>query len=212
MAVEIRRAFLKFDARTPPLIDVDEPIAIAEGLTLLVAASGSGKTTLLRLMAGWYESGGRYPERFALESDYDPLGDAEFIGNHQTLLPWYSIRRNIALRGGIDAEAERSWSSLALPDAAFDLYPYELSLGMYKRAELVAALCSRFRLLLLDEFFSSLDPEARRLSFSLLGSVDLSGRAVLITTHNPENFPDVHRLLSFACDEKGTIRALEVRA
>jgi ABC-type nitrate/sulfonate/bicarbonate transport system ATPase subunit len=211
VAAHVKRAFLQFDRRTPPLIDLGEPLAIDDGLSLMVSSSGTGKTTLLRLMAGWYEKGGASPAAFEFEADYDPLSDVEFVGNHQTLLPWYSVRHNIALRTAGTAEAEQLWDALALPPAAIDLYPYELSLGMYKRAELVAALCSDFRLLLLDEFFSSLDPAARGVSLALLSQVNLADRAIIVTTHNPEAF-QVSRTFTFCSNEAGTVRSIMVSA
>ena len=55
-----------------PLIDIDEPVTIENGLSLLVATSGAGKTSLLRLISGWYEKGSRIPESFALEADFEP--------------------------------------------------------------------------------------------------------------------------------------------
>lgn len=210
MAALVRRAFLQFDLRTPPLIDLEEPVTVHNGLSLMVSSSGSGKTTLMRLMAGWYEKASASPVAFDLDADYDPLSDVEFIGNHQTLLPWYTVRHNIELRSAGTAEAERLWDALALPPAAIDLYPYELSLGMYKRAELAAALCSDFRLLLLDELFSSLDPASRRVSLALLSQVDLADRAIVVTTHNPEVFPQDTRRFEFGTDDSGTVRSILV--
>src|SRR5436309_3109367 len=75
MVIKVKRAFLQFDSRSLPLIDIDEPVTIENGLSLLVATSGAGKTSLLRLISGWYEKGSRIPESFALEADFEPLTD-----------------------------------------------------------------------------------------------------------------------------------------
>lgn len=192
MALEIRSLHLQFEASTPPLIDISNPFEIEKGASLLVAPSGSGKTTLLRLISGWYRAGDKHPYLAAIDASFSALRDVEFIGNHQTLLPWYTARQNIELRGRGDAGlTEEHWRDVGLPPEALDRFPYELSLGMYKRAELVAALCGSAKLLLLDEFFSSLDPEARHLCSALLRRDRNSDRAVMTTTHTPETFVDI---------------------
>ena len=187
----VRRLFLQFDAESRPIADISETFAIPEGVSLLVGASGSGKTSLLRLMSGWYESDLENPRSFLLDANFDPLRDVEFIGNHQTLLPWYTVRKNIALRESQAAsdDALKYWIEAGLPADAIDKFPYELSLGMYKRAELVAALGGVSRVLFLDEFFSSLDPDARERCLGLIERKCTNGKAVLITTHTPEAFP-----------------------
>jgi ABC-type dipeptide/oligopeptide/nickel transport system ATPase subunit len=43
------------------------------------------------------------------------------------------------------------------------LYPYQLSQGMYKRVELIVAVASNPKILLLDEFYSSIDDNQKDL-------------------------------------------------
>ena len=58
-------------------------------LTALVGASGCGKSTLLRLLAGLLEpQAGRVVR---------PPGEAGFVFQSPTLLPWRTVRENVAL-------------------------------------------------------------------------------------------------------------------
>lgn len=189
--INVQRAVLKFDGVATPIVEIELPFEIRQGCSLLVAPSGGGKTSLLRLLSGWFTPTHDVTATFDLLANYDPLRDVEFIGNHQTLLPWYSVKKNIAMRGGDLHKAEENWVRIGLPASAFKRYPYELSLGMYKRAELVAAVSRPIRLLLLDEFFSSLDPDASALSMALVESHARNSGAVLITTHSPDWFPQI---------------------
>lgn len=195
--IVVQNALLKFEGASAPIVEIESPFEIRRGCSLLVAPSGGGKTSLLRLLSGWFTPSVDGHPAFELLVNYDPMRDAEFIGNHQTLLPWYSVRKNIEMRGGDYSKAKENWSAIGLPMPALDRYPYELSLGMYKRAELVAALSHSTRLLLLDEFFSSLDPESSALSMTLIEAHAGAAGAVLITTHTPEAFPRVDLRLGF---------------
>lgn len=195
--IVVQKARLTFDGANAPIIEIERTFEIRRGCSLLVAPSGGGKTSLLRLLSGWFTPSEEVRPAFELLANYDPLRDVEFIGNHQTLLPWFSVRKNIAIRGGDLSKAEANWRAVGLPASTFEKYPYELSLGMYKRAELVAAYSHSPRLLLLDEFFSSLDPEASALSMALIEAHAGAAGAVLITTHTPEAFSQVDSKLGF---------------
>ncbi len=195
--IVVQKALLTFEGASAPIIEIENTFEIRRGCSLLVAPSGGGKTSLLRLLSGWFAPGEDVRPALELLVNYDPLRDVEFIGNHQTLLPWYSVRKNIAMRGGDLSKSEANWRAVGLPESAFEKYPYELSLGMYKRAELVAAFSHSPRLLLLDEFFSSLDPETNALSMALIEAHAGAAGAVLITTHTPEAFPQVDSRLGF---------------
>jgi ABC-type multidrug transport system ATPase subunit len=211
MELQVHRLFLQFEPGSAPRIDISTPFELTPGLSLLVAPSGSGKTSLLRLLSGWYEADAAFPAKARVEASYDPLREVEFIGNHQTLLPWYTVRENIALRRPkAPALVDNYWRRVGLPEGALDLFPYELSLGMYKRAELVAALCSSAKLLLLDEFFSSLDPTSRSAALDLINELKTGERTVVISTHTPEAFADVSRIYHFKSRSDGLIVGVEL--
>ena len=82
-----------------------------------------------------------------------------------TLLPWRSVRDNVALPLELGAPAgasvEEALASVDLSEAA-DLLPGQLSGGMQMRTSLARALVTRPELMLLDEPFAALDALTRR--------------------------------------------------
>ena len=149
-------------------------IAAGESLVML-GPSGCGKTTLLRLIAGleipdsgeiWLE--GRQvagPQRSIVPPHQRGIG---FVFQDLALWPHLSIRRNLefVLESVKAPRSERGARirdvlSLMQIESHEARYPHELSGGEQQRVALARALVGRPRVLLLDEPFSSLDPELR---------------------------------------------------
>lgn len=142
---------------------------------VLLGPSGCGKTTLLRLIAGLER-----PDAGEIWLDGRTVAEAG-----RTLVPPYerqlgyvfqdlALWPHLTVRGNLDfvmqsaavpqaERAERSHEMLALVriEMLADRRPHELSGGEQQRAALARALVGRPRLLLLDEPFSSLDPDLR---------------------------------------------------
>lgn len=147
----------------------------------LVGPSGCGKSTLLRLASGLLT-----PTAGALER---PQGEQAFVFQSPTLLPWRSLRENVALPlelagrsvpHGVDAALEL----VGLAEDA-DKLPAALSGGMQMRASLARALVTEPELVLLDEAFSALDGLTRkRLQLAFLEIWRTKGFSVLMVTHD----------------------------
>ena len=108
------------------------------------------------------------------------------------LLPWRSIRSNIALPlelHGVGAAARRSrvdelLALVGLGDFA-DSYPDQLSGGMQQRVAIARALAESPRLLLMDEPFGALDALTRaKLQDELLAIVQKTHSTVVMVTHD----------------------------
>ena len=135
-------------------------------MTALVGPSGCGKSTILRLLAGLEQ-----PVEGDVEVDStrvtgpSPLRALAF--QDATLLPWRTVRDNVALgpeaRDRLERDQRRVEAALqivGLRDFA-ETYPTTLSGGMAQRASLARALVNRPRLFLLDEPLGKLDALTR---------------------------------------------------
>lgn len=158
----------------------------------LVGPSGCGKSTILRLLAGL-----ETPSAGTVEVDggrvTEPAPERALAFQDPTLLPWRTVRENVALgpqaRGRAEIDRRRVEAALelvGLRDFA-GAYPATLSGGMAQRAALARALVNRPRLFLLDEPFGKLDALTRT---TLQGEVAAlwrsQGFTALLVTHDVE--------------------------
>lgn len=159
--------------------------------TALVGPSGCGKSTLLRLVVGLEQpSSGRVAIDDAPPGVVAGRGELAVAFQDPSLLPWRTVRSNIALalrlaRRPADPDAVDRLIALVGLHGFADARPAELSGGMRQRAAIARALVTRPRLLLLDEPFGAVDELTRQ---DLL--VDLpplwreGGATTLLVTHS----------------------------
>ncbi len=167
-------------------------VALAAGqTTALVGPSGCGKSTLLRLIAGLEDPsagsiliGGETPDHMRRQAAIS------VAFQDPSLLPWRSLRGNIAL----GRKLARLPADQALVDRLIRLVglagfeatrPAALSGGMRQRAAIARALASAPRLLLLDEPFGAVDELTRRqLALDLPPLWQERGTTTLLVTHS----------------------------
>ncbi len=146
----------------PVLALRDVSLQVARGeFVALVGPSGCGKTTLLRMFAGLLT-----PEQGTITYGGVPLTapphDVGVVFQKPALLPWRTVRDNIALPDQVDHHPpdmnriEALMAQVGLTDFA-TAAPDTLSGGMQQRVALARALVQSPRLLLLDEPFGALD-------------------------------------------------------
>lgn len=135
----------------------------------LVGHSGCGKSTLLNIVAGLNRpvSGGVLLEGRQVTR---PGPDRMMVFQNYSLLPWLTVRENIALavdevmgnrpKGERRGIVEQNIDMVGLRHAA-DKRPGLLSGGMKQRVAIARALAIRPKLLLLDEPFGALDALTR---------------------------------------------------
>jgi NitT/TauT family transport system ATP-binding protein len=129
----------------------------------LIGPSGCGKSTLLRLIAGLLK-----PTQGRVKSAPATPVPPGFLFQESTLLPWKTVRANVALPLRLQHVPRADWAGLIDPlldmvklQPVADYYPRQLSGGMKMRVALARALMRRPGLMLLDEPFGALDEMTR---------------------------------------------------
>ncbi len=150
-------------------LDVDFEIE-QNSFVAVTGASGSGKTTLLRCLSGlgepdsgyisfggqvWFDSS----RRKSLPTRKRECG---FVFQDYALFPNMTLRENILYACG-DKKRTDEFISMAELDGVSNMYPDRLSGGQKQRCALLRAVSRGPKLLLLDEPFSSLDGDTKKI-------------------------------------------------
>ena len=159
--------------------------------TALVGPSGCGKSTVLRLIAGLEDpSAGAISIGGLPPSETVRRAELSMAFQDPSLLPWRSVRGNIALalhlaRKPADAQAVDQLITLVGLDGFADTRPGALSGGMRQRAAIARALVTEPQLLLLDEPFGAVDELTRQqLAQDLPRIWEARGTTTLLVTHS----------------------------
>ena len=167
---------------------------------VLFGPSGAGKSTALKIIAGLarpHEGRIEIGGRVVFDSDAGVWMPAHrrkvgYLTQQCHLFPHLRVNQNIGygLRGLPAREREatvRYWLETLHLDGLEQRRPWELSGGQQQRVALARALAPGPDLLLLDEPFSSLDPELRRiLQRELRSTLTQREIPVVVVTHDRE--------------------------
>lgn len=213
---EITKAFHN-GATTLAIRDVSFSLAKSEFLSIL-GPSGCGKTTLLRIIAGLLPpSSGQV----LLEGEEvcQPDGRAVLVFQEysRSLLPWYSVLRNVQLGLVTKDKSKKEVESIARDFIAlvgllgFEAhYPWQLSGGMQQRVALARALACTPKLLLMDEPFGSLDARIREeLEEELLHLWIRLKLSVIFVTHDIDEAIFLGQRILLLTERPARVRFLE---
>ncbi len=166
----------------------------------VMGESGIGKSTLLAVLSGFLE-----PEDGRVSfgnTDLYSLADKEmsklhkdkiaYVPQSNILLKDYTVLENTIVpfldgknnnEESLKEKAEKHLKKLGIAELK-DNYPFELSGGEQKRASLVRALLMEPEVLIADEPTAGLDSKTGKIIMDYLSAFALSGRSVLVATHD----------------------------
>ena len=175
-------------------------LAVREGtFCSLVGPSGCGKSTLFRILVG-QEQATRGTVKFDDRPITKPDVERGIVYQRYSLYPHLSVLDNVALaqtlrvsvverwtrRRDFEQQAMQILARVQLAEHAHK-YPQELSGGMQQRVAIAQALLARPRVLLMDEPFGALDPEAREsMQVFLLELWEETRMTIFFVTHDME--------------------------
>ena len=178
------------------------------GFVSVVGASGCGKSTLLRLVLG-----SEQPWKGTLHAAGEPISHPDvtrgIVFQKYSLFPHRTVLQNVTF--GLELTSARGvprWLAgpwfrtprhrqfvdeamaqlrLVKLEGHADKYPHQLSGGMQQRVAIAQALIMKPRILLMDEPFGALDPEAREsLQRTIVHAYHEHQTTVLFVTHDLE--------------------------
>ena len=181
---------------------VDHFTICAGARVAVVGPSGCGKSTLLGLLAlalrpdtaRALDIAGSDAMALWQSGAADALAALRsrrigFVAQTGALLPFLTLRANIALPQAIGARPDRRWAD-ALAErlgitAVLDRMPQAVSVGQRQRAAIARALVHRPALILADEPTASVHPAQADVVLALLcEAATEQGTALVITTHD----------------------------
>jgi NitT/TauT family transport system ATP-binding protein len=190
--LEVRDLVKKYNSSRESIVAIESvSVNLAQGEFLsVVGPSGCGKSTLLKIIAG-LSTATSGSIRLNGSEIVGPGPDRGFVFQGDALLPWRTIRQNVALGleiSGRDREAARVRTDEMLELVGLaefgDRFPVELSGGMRQRANLARGLALDPPVLLMDEPFAALDAQTREImQTELLKIWRQNKKSVIFITH-----------------------------
>ena len=186
----ISKSFYKGDTAVDAVRDMNLTIERHE-IVAVIGPSGCGKSTLLNMIAGLYApTRGQIVYKGATVSDVNT--DVGYMTQKDNLLPWRSVRDNVAFPlelAGVPRPSARARADEVIQHVGLqgfeDRYPNELSGGMRKRACLGRMLLYGAETALLDEPFAALDAQLKLAMHDLmLRLVAENKQTVILVTHD----------------------------
>ncbi|OZI60504.1 ABC transporter ATP-binding protein [Bordetella genomosp. 11] len=215
-ALDVRHVSKRFGT-LEALRDISFTVGSGE-IVALLGPSGCGKSTLLNIVAGLEpHDGGEIFLAGQPLATYDQWRHMAYLFQEDRLLPWRSVRDNVAfgLEAGNVGKAERHRRANAVLDmvglSSFgDSWPHQLSGGMRSRVALARSLVIEPAVLLMDEPFSKLDPQTRtQMHEEVLRIQAMKNMTILFVTHDVEEAVVLADRIVLMAPRPGRIREID---
>lgn len=180
----------KIYGRHPAVVDVN--LTVPSGsFTILIGPSGCGKTTVLEMAAALIKP---TTGQVLLQNKpvVEPGPETAIVFQHHNLFEWMTVQDNVAFglqAQGMGKHERRLRASKLLADVGLIEHarklPRELSGGMRQRVAIARALVLNPQVLLMDEPFSALDYQTRRvMQRYLLAMWHHAQATIVMVTHD----------------------------
>lgn len=200
--IEFKNVSKIFKTRRQEIVAVkDYSMDISSGeFVSILGPSGCGKSTLIRMLDNIIDvsSGEIYIDGDLVSNTkkmpQSILRKIGFIFQQANLLPWYTIRENVALPLRVFNLKGKEWEDrvdellemVGLSNYANE-YPINISQGMEQRAGVIRAMVYDPEILLMDEPFGSLDDMSReQMDMELLNIWSKTQKTIIFITHSIE--------------------------
>jgi NitT/TauT family transport system ATP-binding protein len=186
----VSKSFHKRDSVVEAVRDINLMVAPRE-IVAVIGPSGCGKSTLLNMIAGLYApTRGAVVYKGARVSDINT--DVGYMTQKDNLLPWRSVRDNVAFPlelAGVPRPERAERASRVIAHVGLqgfeERFPSELSGGMRKRACLARMLLYGAETALLDEPFAALDAQLKLAMHDLMLRLARENKqTVVLVTHD----------------------------
>ncbi|TPX48095.1 hypothetical protein SeMB42_g01671 [Synchytrium endobioticum] len=200
----------------PKIAVKDVTLAVEKGMVFgLLGPNGAGKTTLISILTGLYESSAGV----ARLAGFDIQTQTAQVYQHMGICPQFDIlfmdltvRENLlfyARLKGISAAKEAATVLKSMEQVALDTksgaYAKNLSGGEKRRLSIAIALVGDPTVIFLDEPTTGLDPEVRRMIWTIIEEAR-EGKTIILTTHSMEEVEVLSQRVGIMA--KGTLRCI----
>ena len=179
---------------TPIIADLSFSF-LSSKIYTITGENGSGKTTLLRLILGLLQ-----PERGSIQ--FKEKAIISYLPDHNGLYEDLSITDNIKFRLALYKQnfnaIQNEYYSLLNKYHLYDKRDEpisSLSLGMKKKAAIIAIILVHANVYIFDEPTGGIDHEAKAEIISLFKEMDLKQKCILIVTHDEELLSQIPSVL-----------------
>lgn len=157
----------------------------------IIGPSGCGKSTLLSIITGLESktSGDIFIENKKMNGISSEIG---YMLQKDCLLEWRTIYSNVLF--GLEIKHMKNKENILYAESLLkkydlydfkDKYPNQLSGGMRQRVALIRTLCTKPKILLLDEAFSALDYQTRiKVTEDIYNILKKENITTLMVTHD----------------------------
>ncbi len=148
----------------------------------LIGANGAGKTTLMRIVSNIIDD---YTGTISLSTSVGYLPEEcglykqRKVGEQLVL-----FARLHGLGASAAQDSVRQWLQRLDAEQWYDKHVSQLSKGMARKVQFIAAVSHNPRLLVIDEPFSGLDPLAHKQLQDVIKELNAQGTTIIMSTHS----------------------------